>query len=87
MVAKRSYPTSEIRGSGRECQAAMAQEWPRRRMAPSPRSVVAAERNYPVSKVRDSGREELPHIQGVVAARVQEGLERPSHIEGQEGRQ
>ena len=42
----------------------MAQEWPRRRMAPSPRSVVAAERNYPVSKVRDSGREELPHIQG-----------------------
>ena len=55
-------------------------------MAPSPRSVVAAERNYPVSKVRDSGREELPHIQGVVAARVQEGLEELSHIEGQVGR-
>ena len=33
---------------------------------------------------RDGGREELPHIQGVVAARAQEGLEEPSHIEGQE---
>ena len=54
---------------------------------PSPRSGAAAERSYPVSKVKDSGREELPHIQGVVAARVQEGLERLSHIEGQEGRQ
>ena len=27
-AAKRSYPTSEVRGSGRECQAAMAQEQP-----------------------------------------------------------
>ena len=34
---------------------------------------------------RDGGREELPHIQGVVAARAQEGLEEPSHIEGQKG--
>ena len=25
-AAKRSYPTSEVRGSGRECQAATAQE-------------------------------------------------------------
>ena len=29
-AAKRSYPTSEVRGSGRECQAVTAQEWPRR---------------------------------------------------------
>ena len=28
-VAKRSYPTSEVRGSSRECQAATVQEWPR----------------------------------------------------------
>ena len=28
-TAERSYPTSEIRGSGRECQTAMAQERPR----------------------------------------------------------
>ena len=26
-----------------------------------------------------------PHVQGAVAARAQEGLEEPSHIEGQEG--
>ena len=29
VAAKRSYPTSEVRGSGREYQTATAQEWPR----------------------------------------------------------
>ena len=29
-AAERSYPTSEVRGSSQECQAAMAQEWQRR---------------------------------------------------------
>ena len=28
-VAKRRYPKSEVRGSGQECQAGTAQEWPR----------------------------------------------------------
>ena len=28
-VAERSYPTSEVRGSGLECQAATAQERPK----------------------------------------------------------
>ena len=36
-------------------------------------------------EVRGGGREEQPHSQGVVAARVQEGLEEPSHVEGQQG--
>ena len=45
-----------------------------------------AERSYPASKVRGSVREELPHVQGAVASRAQEGLEELSHIEGQEGR-
>ena len=36
--------------------------------------------------VRGGGREELPHIQGAVAAWVQEGLEELLHIQGQEGR-
>ena len=31
-------------------------------------------------------REEKPHVQGVVAVQAQEGLEEPSHVEGQEGR-
>ena len=57
-AAERSYPLSEVRGSGPEFQAAMAQEWP-------------AERSYLTSEVgavaessrlrqRRSSREELP---------------------------
>ena len=49
------------RGSGRECQAAMAQEWPIG-ATPRPRSGEAAERSYPTSEVRGGGREELPRI-------------------------
>ena len=36
-------------------------------------------------KARGGGREGQPHVQGVVAVRAQEGLEEPSHVEGQEG--
>ena len=39
-----------------------------------------------MSEVRGSGPEEQPHVQGVVAAQAQEGLEELSHIEGQEWR-
>ena len=52
----------------------------------------------PESEARGCGREELPHAptpeakggreeqpQGAVAAWAQEGLEEPSHVEGQEG--
>ena len=46
----------------------------------------AAKRSYPTSEVRGGGREKQPHIQGAVAARVQEGLEELFHIRGQEGR-
>ena len=72
-VAKRSYPTSEVRGSGREYQTATVQE----RLSgatPLPWSGVAAERRYPASEVRGSdersypasevrggGQEEQPH--------------------------
>ena len=60
-AAERSYPTSDVRGGGLECQAGMAQE---------------AERSYPASKVRgcglecqaataQEGREELPRIRGL----------------------
>ena len=94
-MAKRSYPTSEIRGSGLDRQIAMSQELPRG-ATPHPRSAGAAERRYPASKVRGrkersyptseargGGREDQPHT---VAARAQEGLEELSPIEGQEGR-
>ena len=46
---KRSYPTSEVRGSGQECQAVMAQEW-LRGATPHPRPGTAAERSNPTSK-------------------------------------
>ena len=40
-----------------------------------------------MSEARGGGREEQPHTQGVVPAWAQEGLEEPSHVEDQEGRQ
>ena len=60
MAAKRSYPTSKVRGSGREYQTVTVQEQPRR-VTPHPRSGGAAERRYPASEVRGNRREELPH--------------------------
>ena len=44
-----------------------------------------AGRSNPALEARDSSGEEPPHVQGVVAARAQEGLEELSHVEGQEG--
>ena len=58
--------------------------WPRGATL-RPRS-GATGRSHPVLKARDGGREEQPHVQGVVAAWAQKGLEEPSHVEGQEGR-
>ena len=37
-------------------------------------------------EVRGGGWEELPHVQGAVAARAQEGWEKLLHVQGQEGR-
>ena len=39
----------------------------------------------PKSEVRGGGQEDQPHVQGAVAARAQEGLEKLFHVEGQEG--
>ena len=38
-------------------------------------------------EARGGGREEQPHVQGVVAAGAQEGLEELFHVQGREGRQ
>ena len=61
-AAKRSYPTSEVRGSSRECQGATAQERLRGAI-PRRRSGAATGRRYPRPKpeARGNGREELPH--------------------------
>ena len=37
-----------------------------------------------MSEARGGGQEEQPHIQGAVAAQVQEGLEELLHVQGQE---
>ena len=90
----------EVRGSGRECQAAMAQEWPRG-ATPHPRSGGAAERSYtwvqgqgrqlegathaPTPEARGGSWEDQPHVQRAMAARAQESLEELYHVEGQEG--
>ena len=81
-AAKRSYHTPEVRGSGRECQAATAQERPKGATL-RPRS-AAARRSHPALEACSGSREEQPHFQGAVAAWVQEGLEELSHVEGQE---
>ena len=89
---------SEVRGSDRECQAAMAQEQ-QREATLCPSSGAMVWRSYPAYEARDCGPEEPPHVrgqgrwpgrsthvQGAVAALAQEGLEELSHVEGQEGR-
>ena len=109
-TAERSYSTLEVRGSGQECQAVTAQEWPRGaiqslrpgvadRRSHTPSEVGATDwRSHPAYEARVRGLEEPPSVrgqgrrpgratfvQGAVVALAQEGLEEPSHVEGQEG--
>ena len=58
-------------------------QWPEG-ATPRPRPGVVAGRSHPTPEARGGGWEDQPHIQGVVAARVQKGLEELSNIEGQE---
>ena len=60
LSAAESYPTSEVRDSCPECQAATAQEQ-QGGATPHPRSGVAAKRRYPVSEA-SGGQEETPHF-------------------------
>ena len=46
---------------------------------------VAAKRSYSKPEARVGSQEEKPHVQGAVAAWVQEGLEELLHVQGQEG--
>ena len=50
------------------------------------RSGAVARRSYLLPDARGGGREELPHVQGAMAVRAQEGLEELLHVQGQEGR-
>ena len=65
---------SAVRGSSRECQAAMAQEQlrgatnvqgqGRQLRVPGCNSAGAAKRSYPTPEVRGSGQDKLPHARG-----------------------
>ena len=55
------------------------------RSHPTPEARAATGSSNPTPKARGGGREGQPHVQGVVAVWVQEGVEEPSHVEGQEG--
>ena len=76
MVAKRSYPVSEVRGGGRnELPHVRVQgQWP------------GGATQCPTPEARGGGREDQPDVQRAVAARAQEDLEELSQVEGQEGR-
>ena len=80
---------SEVRGSGRECQATTVPER-LRRATRRPRSGATAERSYPTPPSPRPGAvaaRNYPHIQEPWLRRAQEGLEELSHVEGQKGRQ
>ena len=85
-AAKRSYPASEVRGGGRVCQAATAQEQ-LERSSPLPRSGAVAGRSYPMPEARGSGQEDLPQVQGAVAVQAQEGREELLHVQVKEEQQ
>ena len=62
--------------------------WPQRNNRFTPQQPHPSTENW----IKDllsigGGREEQPHVQGAVAARVQEGREELLHVQGQEGRQ
>ena len=69
--------------SREELPLAQGQGW--RPRVPGCDTAGAAERSYPMPEARGGSREKQPHIQGVVAARAQEGLEELLHVQGQEG--
>ena len=74
-TAKRNYPTSEVRGGGRE-------ELPH---APKTEARGGGQEEQPMPEARGGGQEDQPHVQGAMATRAQEGLEELFHVEGQEG--
>ena len=71
-MAKRSYPTSEVRGGGREEIPSIGGQGRR----------PGGDTPCPKPEARGGGREDQPHA---VAERAQEGIEELSHVEGQEG--
>ena len=49
-----------------------------------PEARAVTESSNPMPQARGGGWEGQPQVQGVMAVRAQDGLEEPSHVEGQE---
>ena len=87
-TAKRSYPVSEVRGAAErrypepEVKGGRWEELPH---APKPEARGGGREEQTTPEARDGGQEDQTHIQGAVAAWVQEGLEELSQVESQEG--
>ena len=77
-ATERSHSASEVRGNGWKEPPHISGQ------GRCPRPGAVAGRSNRTPKARGGGREEQPYIQGVMAVRAQEGLEEPSHVEGQE---
>ena len=87
-LAERSFPSPKVRGRGREeLPHTRGQRWRPGGATLYPRPGEVARRSNPMSEARSGSWEKQPHVQGVVAAWAQEGLEELSHVEGQEGQQ
>ena len=85
-MTERCYPASEVRGDGPEELSHFQGQGQRPGGAtPHLRPGAVTEMSNPILEARSGDREEQPHVQGAVAVPVQEGLEEPSHVEGQEG--
>ena len=80
-TAERRYSTSEVRSRNREDP--MPEGRQPRGATPCLRPGAAAGRTYPMPEARGCGPEEQFHLQGVVAAWAQKGLEELFHIQGQ----
>ena len=63
------------------CPASFHIPRPNLPVTPGVSRLPAAGRSYPTPEARGGGWEDQPHVQGTVAAQVQESLEELSHIE------
>ena len=84
-TAERSYPEYEVGGGGlprgdTHCLRSGAAAWRSYPTPPHPRPGAAAGRSNRRTETRGGGQENQPHVQGAMAAQVQEGLEELSHI-------
>ena len=88
-TAERSYPASEVGGAAERRYPASNVGGAAERSYPASKVRVAGRRSQGrrlegqhTCEAKGGGQKDQPHVQGAVVARVQEGLEELSHVEG-----